>query len=57
MSAKCQKRPSRNTQKVPHCPGHSSGVAERMPTDLPPFVEPLELFLPLFVAADSITET
>ena len=50
MSAKCQKRTSRSAQKVPHCPGHSSGVAERTLADLTLFVEPLELFLPLFAA-------
>jgi hypothetical protein len=51
MSAKCQKRTSRSTQKVRYRPGHSSGVAERTPADLALFIEPPELFLPLFAAA------
>ena len=51
MSAKCQKRTSRSAQKAPHCPDHSSGVAEGTLADLALFVEPPELFLPFFAAA------
>ena len=48
MSAKCQRQTSRSTQEVPHCPGHSSGVADLTLTDMKIFAEPLELFLRLF---------
>ena len=46
MSAKCQKRTSRSTQRVPHCPGH--GDAEQTLADPALFVEPQGLFLPFF---------
>ncbi len=47
------KRTSRSTQKVPYRFGHCSGIAERSPADLALFVEPPELFLPLF-ASDKV---